>query len=79
LTNPPFSTQSLQTAAKEYVGATEIELNELLKRFVVRQAKRRAVSGPRAEPARLQQPVMAVHREVNVEIGRNAGLPFLNF
>jgi hypothetical protein len=31
----------MQGGAKEYVGATEIELNELLKRFVVRQAKRR--------------------------------------
>jgi hypothetical protein len=56
LTNLAFLIVSLQHGAKEYGGTTEIELNELLKRFVVRQvkaARRSAVPGP--EPASSQK------------------------
>lgn len=46
-----YSKKPLHVSAKEFTRATEIELNELLKRFVVRQAKRRDGQRPRAEPA----------------------------
>jgi hypothetical protein len=65
----------LQTVAKEYGRTTEIELNELLKGSSSGKRSGETVSGPRAQPARLQQPVMAARRKAGVEIGRNAGLP----
>lgn len=71
--NPAYRTQSLQTAAKEYAGTTEIELNELLKRFVVRQSKaarRSAVPGPNRRATSNRSWRFAAMRAL-----RSAGMP----
>lgn len=74
-----YSKKPLHVPAKEFTRATEIELNELLKRFVVRQAKRRDGQRPQGRAGVPQQPVMAAGRKTGVEIGRNAGSPLFFF
>jgi hypothetical protein len=78
---PTVFPKSNPASTKENPTRTEIELNGLLKRFVVRQAKaakRQQVSRPTANtfsPA----PVVAASPLAGVGIGSNAGLLFFHF
>jgi hypothetical protein len=78
---PTVVRQSNFTSTKENPTRTEIELNGLLKRFVVRQAKaakRQQVTRPTANtfsPA----PVVAASPLAGVGIGSDAGLLFIYF